>query len=33
MMVFTHHLKVDAKLTLVNEMTRNLFVKQVKSDS
>ena len=33
MLVFTLHLKVDAKLTTVNEITRNLFVKHVKSDS
>ena len=33
MLVFTLHLKVDAKLTTVNEITRNLFVKQAKSDS
>ena len=33
MLVFTLHLKVDAKLTTVNEITRNLFVKQVKNDS
>ena len=32
MLVFTLHLKVDAKLTTVNQITRNLFVKQVKSD-
>ena len=33
MLVFTLYLKVDAKLTTVNEIMRNLFVKQVKSDS
>ena len=33
MLVFTLHLKVDAKLTTVNEMKRNLFVKQAKSGS
>ena len=33
MLVLTLHLKVDAKLTTVNEITRNLFVKQSKSDS
>ena len=33
MLIFTLHIKVDAKLTTVNEITRNLFVKQVKSDS
>ena len=33
MLVFTLHLKVDAKLIIVNEITRNLFVKQAKSDS
>ena len=33
MLVFTLHLKVDAKLTTVNEITRNLFVKQAESDS
>ena len=33
MIVFTLHLKVDAKLTTVNEITRNLFVKQAKSNS
>ena len=31
MLVFTFHLKVDAKLTTVNEITRNLFVKQARS--
>ena len=31
-LVFTLHLKVDAKLTTLNEITRNLFVKQAKSD-
>ena len=30
MLVFTLHLKVDAKLTTVNEITRNLFVKKSK---
>ena len=29
MLVFTLHLKVDAELITVNEITRNLFVKQV----
>ena len=33
MIVFTLHLKDDAKLTNVNEITRNFFVKQAKSDS
>ena len=33
MLVFKFHLKVDDKLTTVNEITRNLFVKQAKSDS
>ena len=33
MVVFTLHLKVDAKVTTVNEITRSLFVKQAKSDS
>ena len=33
MLVFTLHIKVDAKLTTVNEITRNLFVKQTKIDS
>ena len=33
MLVFTLHLKVDAKLTTVNEITLNLFIKQAKSDS
>ena len=32
MLVFTLHLKVDAKLTTVYEITRNMFVKQSKSD-
>ena len=32
MLVLTLHLKLDAKLTTVNEITRNLFVKQVESD-
>ena len=32
MLVFIPHLKVDAKLTTVNEITCNLFVKQAKSD-
>ena len=32
-LVFTLYLKVDAKLTTLNEITRNLFVKQAKSDS
>ena len=31
MLVFTLHHKVDAKLTTVDEITRNLFVKQAKS--
>ena len=31
--VFTLHLEVDAKLTNVNEITRNLFVKQAKNDN
>ena len=30
--VFTLHLNVDTKITTVNEMTRNLFVNQAKSD-
>ena len=33
MFVFTLQLKVDVKLTNVDEMTRNLFVMQAKSDS
>ena len=33
MLVFTVYLKVDAKLRTVDEITRNLFVKQAKSDS
>ena len=33
MLVFTLYLKVDANLITVNEITRNLFVKQAKSDS
>ena len=33
MLVFTLHLKVYAKLTTVNEITRNLFIKQATSDS
>ena len=33
MLVLTLHLKVDAKVKTVNEITRNLFVKQAKSDS
>ena len=33
MLIFTVHLKVDAKLTTVNEITPNLFVNQAKSDS
>ena len=33
MLVLTLHLKVNAKLTTVNEITRNLFLKQAKSDS
>ena len=33
MFVFILHLKVDAKLTTVNEIAHNLFVKQAKSDS
>ena len=33
MLVFTLHLKVDAKLTNGKEITRNLFVKQAESDS
>ena len=32
-LVFTLYLKVDSKLTTVNEMTRNLFVKQAKNHS
>ena len=32
MLIFTLHLKVDAKLTTVNENTGNLFVKQAQSD-
>ena len=33
MLLFRLHLKVDAKLTTVDEFKRNLFVKQAKSDS
>ena len=33
MLVFTLHLKVDAKLTTVNEITRSLFVNHAKNDS
>ena len=33
MLVFTLHLKVDTKLITLNEIARNLFVKQTKSDS
>ena len=33
MFVFTLHIKVDAKITTVNKITRNFFVKQAKSDS
>ena len=33
MLILTLHLKVGAKLTTVNEITRNLFVKEAKSDS
>ena len=33
MLVFTLYLKVDAKLTTVNEIMRNLLVKQPKGDS
>ena len=33
MLVFTLQLKVDTKLTVVNEITRNLISKQAKSDS
>ena len=33
MLIFELHLKVDAKLTTVNEITRNFFVKQDNSDS
>ena len=33
MLVFTLYLKVDAKLTTVNEIKRNLFVKQAKTDN
>ena len=33
MLVFTLHLKVDVELTTVNEITRNSFVKQAKSNS
>ena len=32
-LVFTLHLKVDTKLTTVNEITRNLLIEQAKSDS
>ena len=32
MLVFTLDLEIDAKLTTVNEITRNLFVKQAMSD-
>ena len=33
MFVYTFHFKVDVELTTVNEITRNLFVKQARSDS
>ena len=33
MLIITLHLKVDVKLTTVNEITRDLFAKQAKSDS
>ena len=33
MLVFILHLKVNAKLTSVNEIARNVFVKQAKIDS
>ena len=33
MLGFSLYLKVDAKLTTINEITRNLSVKQAKSDS
>ena len=33
MLVFTLDLKVDAKLTTVNKITRNLFVKEAESDN
>ena len=33
MLVFTLYIKVDSKLTSVNEIKRNLIVKQVKSNS
>ena len=31
MLVFTLHLKVDAKLTIVNEITRNLFESKLRA--
>ena len=33
MLVFTLDPKVDAKLTTLNEISRNLFVKQAKCDT
>ena len=33
MLVFSLHFKSDANLTAVNEITRNLFLKQAKSNS
>ena len=33
MPIFTLQLKVDAKLTTVNEIIRNLFAKQAKSNT
>ena len=33
MLVFTLHLKLDVKLTTLNKISRNLFVKQAKSGS
>ena len=32
MLVYKLYLKVDAKLIIVNEITRNIFVKQAKSN-
>ena len=32
-LIFTLHLKVNAKITTINESTRNLFAKQAKSNS
>ena len=33
MLAFTFRLRVDAKLTTINNIMRNFFVKQAKSDS